>query len=232
MARTDLQTEFGQIGAFVKEHQMRVTLHPDHFTLLNSPKKEVQQASRIDLEYHQHVLKAMGLGTEAKLVIHVGGKYEDKILALERFKTQFAALPPEISGRIVLENDDRCFTAFEVLQLAKEISVPMVLDVHHHRILNNGEALIDLLPEIFNTWGKEKPRFHISSPRSAKEPRSHADFIEVATAIDFLKVAKSFNKDFDLMIEAKQKDLALLRLGKDLKEQGFKLLNAGEIEMM
>jgi UV DNA damage endonuclease len=228
---SDLKDEFEQIGAFVKEHGMRVSLHPDHFTLLNSPKPEVQQASLCDLEYHRHVLEAMKLSTDAKLVMHVGGKYENKTLAIERFKTQFTSLPTELRSRIVLENDDRCFTAAEVLRLAKEIAVPMVLDIHHHQILNDGESVSDLLPEIFNTWGKETPKVHISSPKSLKEPRSHADFIEVDSVIRFLKVAQSLKKDFDLMVEAKQKDLALYKLGNDLKEYDFNLPTAGEIEI-
>jgi UV DNA damage endonuclease len=227
----DLRDELEQIGAFVQEHQMRVSLHPDHFTVLNSPKPEVQQASRCDLDYHRRVLEAMKLGPKAKMVLHVGGKYKDKTLAIEKFKTQFTALPPELKSRIVLENDDRCFSASEVLQLAQEISVPMVLDILHHQLLNKGEALSDLLPQIFSTWGNELPKVHISSPRTSKEPRSHADFIEVETAIDFLKMAQSLKTDFDLMIEAKQKDLALLKLGKDLVEHGFNLPSAGEIEL-
>jgi UV DNA damage endonuclease len=140
-------------------------------------------------------------------------------------------LTPELRSRIVLENDDRCFTAAEVLRLAKEIAVPMVLDIHHHQILNDGESVSDLLPEIFNTWGNELPKIHFSSPKSLKEPRSHADFIEVDSVIRFLELAQSVKKDFDLMIEAKQKDLALFKLGKDLKESGFNLPTVGAIEI-
>ena len=149
--RAELAEEFKTVGDFVKEHQMRVGLHPDHFTLLNSPKPEVQEASVRDLNYHLNLLEAMGLGRTAKLVIHVGGKYQDRGLALERFKEQFKALPERVGERLILENDDRSFTAGEVLKLAKEIGVPMVLDVHHHQILNNGEELNAMLPEIFAT---------------------------------------------------------------------------------
>ena len=227
--RAELAEEFKAIGDFVKEHGMRVGLHPDHFTLLNSPNPEVQESSRRDLNYHLNMLEAMGLGTASKLVIHVGGKYQDRSSALERFKAQFKALPEEIKQRLILENDDRCYTAAEVLQLAEEIGVPMVLDIHHHQILNNGENLEDLLPEIFATWGNETPKVHLSSPRSEKDLRSHADYIETGTAIEFINLARKFNRNFDIMLEAKQKDLALLKLAEELKERGFNLPANGEI---
>lgn len=227
--RAELADEFKAIGDFVTEHGMRVGLHPDHFTLLNSPHPEVQQSSRRDLNYHLNMLEAMGLGAAAKLVIHVGGKYQDRSSALERFKTQFQALPEKIRQRLILENDDRCYTATEVLRLAEEIGVPMVLDLHHHQILNHGENLADLLPEIFATWGSDTPKVHLSSPRSEKDPRSHADYIATDTAVAFLNLAREINRDFDIMLEAKQKDLALLKLAADLKELGFKLPTNGEI---
>lgn len=227
--RETLAEEFKAIGDFVKEHGMRVGLHPDHFTLLNSPNPEVQESSRRDLDYHVNILEAMGLGATAKLVIHVGGKYQDRNLALERFKEQFRALPEKIRQRLILENDDRCFTAAEVLLLSKEISTPMVLDIHHHRILNNGEKLPALLPKIFATWGGQTPKVHLSSPRSDKDCRSHADCIDTDTAVEFLETARELEQSFDIMLEAKQKDLALLKLAEDLKKRGYNLPNNGEI---
>ena len=227
--RQDLKYEFQEIGAFVKNHGMRVSLHPDHFTLLNSPKPEVHESSLLDLTYHLNVIEAMELDESAQMVIHVGGKYEDKTPSLQRFKKNFRALPPAIKSRLVLENDDRCFTAMDVLGLAREISVPMVLDIHHHRILNNGEKLPEFLPDIFLLWGDKRPKFHISSPKSEREPRSHADFIDINTATSFLDLAKDFQRDLDLMIEAKQKDLALIKLAQELRERNYNLPTDGEI---
>ncbi len=225
----DLTQEFKAIGAFVKENQFRVSLHPDHFTLLNSPRPEVQAASLRDLEYHLQVLEAMGLGDEFKLVIHVGGKYNDSPTALARFAAQFITLPEKIKSRLTLENDDRSFTAPEVLKLCQKLKIPMVLDLHHQQLLNQGEEIQSLLPEVFATWGNLLPKLHCSSPRDQKNPRNHADFINPDIVVDFLKLAQQLEQDFDLMLEAKQKDLALFRLGEDLKKSGYHLPNAGEI---
>ncbi len=227
--RQSLRNKMKEIGEYVQEKHMRVGFHPDHFTLLNSPIPEVQASSLRDLEFHTAVLEEMQLTGESKLVIHVGGKYNNKKAAIERFQEQFQQLPSNIKQLIILENDDRCFSAAEVLDICRELSIPMVLDLHHHQLLNHGESIDSLLPQIFNTWGTKTPKVHISSPRDEKDPRAHADYVDVSTVTDFLEKVKPLNREFDIMLEAKQKDLALLKLAADLKEQGFNLPANGEI---
>jgi UV DNA damage endonuclease len=107
----------------------------------------------------------------------------------------------------------------------------MVLDVHHHHLLNCGESLESLLPAIFATWGDLTPKIHLSSPRDPKSPRSHADFIETGAAVDLLHLTGTPGTDFDLMLEVKQKDLALVRLADDLQKLGFELSGYGEIHL-
>jgi UV DNA damage endonuclease len=225
----DLAADFKAIGDFVTANQLRVSLHPDHFTLLNSPNPKVLIASLRDLDYHVTMLKAMGLNETAKLVIHIGGKYQDREQALARFRTNFTSLPKQIKNRLTLENDDRCFSAGEVLQLAEELNIPMVLDLHHQQLLNYGETLPQILPAVWATWGNLRPKVHLSSPRDQKNPRYHADFVSCATVAAFLQIARELNRDFDMMIEAKQKDLALLKLAAELRNSGFELLGEGTI---
>lgn len=54
-------------------------------------------------------------------------------------------------------------------------------------------------------------RLVLRSPR----PTQHADFIDPFAFIAFLRQAQGL-RDFDVMLEAKAKDLALLRLRDDL----------------
>lgn len=228
---TDLGDDLRATGAVARDNGMRVSLHPDHFTLLNSPSPAVQAASLRDLEYHANVLDAMKIDETGVCVIHVGGKYDGKEAALERFKAQFRALPERIRARLVVENDDRCFTAAEVLSLCQELDIPMVLDLHHHQIFNHGETLADLLPSVWRTWKTGLPKLHVSSPKSPTAPRSHADYVDAAAVGSFLRLAKDYLVDCDLMIEAKGKDLALFKLGADLASQGFVLATPGEIKL-
>lgn len=207
----DGQPLWRDIGDYVKLHGMRVSAHPDHYTLLNSPKPEVLAASLKDLDYHARMLEAMGLPPSPSLVLHVGGQYREKAAALRRFADHFARLPGRLAARLMLENDDKIFTAAEVLALCEELGRPMVLDIHHHRV-NGGGDLADLWPRIAATWGEATPKIHVSSPKDEQDIRAHADYVDPADVLPFLRLARETGRDLDVMVEAKRKDAAMFRL--------------------
>jgi UV DNA damage endonuclease len=211
--------DFMKLGQFIRSNNFRVSAHPDHFTILNSVRPEVLDSSIRDLDYHVKLFEALGLDDFSyKLVLHVGGLYGDKEKSIPRFKENFLKLPDRISKRIILENDDKSYTAADVLEICRELKTPMVLDVHHHKCVNNGEDLEALLPEIFNTWNREPdpPKVHYSSPKSEKEFRSHADYVDIQEFLEFLESAKKTDRDIDIMLEAKMKDRALQKLSLEL----------------
>ena len=229
----EFKDKFKEIGCFIKENDMRISAHPDHYTVINSNSHAVFKSSQQDLTYHNKIFEAMGLGKEYKTVTHVGGSYNDKTLSMERFIEGFNKLPKEIAGRIILENDDKTYNITNVLEICKKINIPMVLDVHHHNCNNDGENLVDYLQEIFETWKGEKflPKTHFSSPKNPKDFRSHADDINPDEFMNFIRVAKEIDRDFDVMLEAKNKDLALNKLIKDIgKVKGVRILDEGEFE--
>ncbi|HHV28432.1 MAG TPA: UV DNA damage repair endonuclease UvsE [Clostridium sp.] len=231
----EFEKELRTLGDFVKENNFRVSAHPDHYTLLNSPSKEVLEASVRDLDYYVKLFEAMGLEDyRYKLVMHIGGFYKNKQASIERFKENYAALPDRIRKRLILENDDKTYTAMDVLGICREINAPMVLDVHHHNCVNNGQRLEDMLEEIFDTWKNEyfPPKIHFSTPKSFESFRSHADDIDVNEFYRFLQMAKGIGKDFDVMIEAKNKDAALLSLSQELKEfDDIRWMDEGHFEI-
>lgn len=231
----DLKDELASIGDFIRENNFRVSAHPDHYTLINSTSNKVLEESVKDLDYHVKLYEAMGLADyRYKLVMHVGGLYKDKKASIKRFKENFIRLPDRIRNRIILENDDKSYTAADVLDICKDLSIPMVLDVHHHNCVNNQEKIQDLIPEIFNTWEKEcdVPKIHFSSPKSLKDFRSHADDIDFEEFSDFLSAAFGVNRNFDVMLEAKNKDNALFKLSEQLGTlEGIKRINEGMFEI-
>jgi len=214
----DLQEQLVTIGDFVKENDMRVSFHPDHYTLINSPREEVFLSALADLEHHCQLLDSMGLGRQAKLVTHVGGGYRDKEKSMERFLENWKRLPGHVTGRLTLENDDKTFTTGEVLFLCSKLDLPMVLDIHHHRCNQGDDNLADILQDIFSTWEQtgQPPKVHVSSPKSPEDFRSHHDFVNPDDLYPFLKLARELNHDLDIMVEAKQKDLAMFELVKGL----------------
>ena len=68
----------------------------------------------------------------------------------------FKTFPHDIQTRLIIENDDKIYTAHETLTLCKQLDIPMVLDVHHHNCNNEGENIYDMLGEIFGTWNKQQ----------------------------------------------------------------------------
>ncbi|MDF2645093.1 MAG: UV-endonuclease UvdE, partial [Paenibacillus sp.] len=176
--------------------------------------------------------------------IHVGGSYGDKEKAAKRFIQNFSALRPEIQRRITLENDDKTFTAQETLDIAEKVGAPMVLDIHHHAVNNNGEDAADLWPRIRQTWSRQEseqseqdanvlpPKIHVSSPKSETDLRSHADYVEVGPLLAFLRAIAPTTPNLDIMIEAKMKDEALFRLMEDLKmQEGVSVLDQASIKL-
>lgn len=242
-----LREPFGEVGDFVKTHGLRVSFHPDHFTVLSTPRPEVLRSSVRDLQYHVNMLEAMGLDGRAKNNIHVGGAYGDKPSAGARFKDNVSALPDSFKQRLTVENDDKTFNAMETLEICEALGLPMVLDIHHHWVNNMGEDAADLWPRILQTWTTPfaqagspaeaplPPKIHASSPKSASDPRGHADHVIAAPLLDFLrKIAAKGTERVDVMLEAKLKDGALFALMEDLARYaggGVEILDGASVRI-
>ena len=217
--REFLKKDFEYVGKLINDSKMRVDTHPDEFNVINSINPKVVENTKINLvrqaEWFEDFKYDLG-----KMVIHVGGATNGKEAGLERFITNIDNFPTEVKSKIIIENDDKTYTAQETLNLCNELSLPMVLDIHHHNCNNNGENIYELIPQIFLTWKNEKlpPKLHFSSPREGEKDRKHSDFINAKDFVIFLENIKHFNTDIDIMLECKEKDLALFRLADDIKK--------------
>ncbi len=207
------------VGNIVKEHNMRVDTHPDQFNVINSLDEKVVESTKRNLLFHANLFEDMDY-TQGKMVLHVGSAAGGKKDALMRFENNFKRFPQKIKSRLILENDDKTFTAKETLKLCQNLNIPMVLDVHHHMCNNDGYKIEEILPEVLDTWKDEilPPKLHFSSPRNGPRDRKHADFIDVKDFIEFMEICKHLNKDIDIMLEAKMKDLALFQLVDAIKK--------------
>lgn len=221
--REIFKKDFEYIGNLIKNSNMRVDTHPDEFNVLNSTNPKVVENSIINLTRQLEWFEDMNY-KEGKMVIHVGGATGGKEAALKRFITNFNTFPSNIKNSLIIENDDKTYTAKETLNLCKNINVPMVLDIHHHNCNNNGDDIKEILGDIINTWDNQNlpPKMHFSSPKDksleGKVDKKHADFIDSIDFINFIELLKLFNKDIDIMLECKEKDIALFKLIDDIKE--------------
>ncbi|MFZ7946061.1 UV DNA damage repair endonuclease UvsE [Neobacillus sp. 19] len=227
---TPFKNEWEELGQLVNQFQLRPSFHPNQFTLFTSPRTEVTVNAVKDMKYHFRMLEAMKVQDRGIINIHIGGAYGDKQTSIKRFHQNIKKLPSDIKKQMTLENDDKTYDVEETLVTCEKEKIPMILDYHHY-MANKGEVDLSLfLPRIFSTWNTT-PKVHISSPKSDQAYRSHADYVSIDFILPFLKMAKGFNQDFDIMIEAKQKNLAMLQLIEEIASiRGVKRLSGGEVE--
>ncbi|EIM87219.1 UV-endonuclease UvdE [Stereum hirsutum FP-91666 SS1] len=197
----------------------RMTLHPGQFTQLGSPKENVVTASIRELKYHTSMLDYMGMGPDSVIIIHMGGMYGDKPAALARFKENYTTLVPDkVKARLVLENDEICYNADDLLPVCEELKIPIVFDYHHNWIFPSELPLSTLIPRINATWHRKgiRPKQHLSSPRpgavTVMERRAHAGRCPSLPSELELEGAGWKKEYVDLMIEAKDKEQAVFQL--------------------
>lgn len=212
---------YNRIGNLIKNSGMRVDFHPDQFCVLNSTKKEVVENSIKILDYHYKLLEVLGIKDKV-LVIHVGSSVLGKDNSIKRFVNNFRKLPKYLQDSIVIENDDKVFTISDVCKISDMLNIPIVLDYHHYKC-NKSHINIK---KIFDSWGDRIPKVHYSSPKNTRDFRSHSDFINSDDFIDFIEIIKEYDKEIDVMIEAKGKDDALFRLVREIKyKTNYKFIN-------
>ena len=191
---------------FARAHDIRLTFHPDQFTLLSSPRPEVHHQSLAELDYHGELAELIGADV---ITLHGGGAYGDKTSALARLEASIGQLPEPVRSRLALENDDRVYSPAELLPVCERTGVGFVYDVHHHRCLADGMSVAEVSRRALATWDRE-PLFHLSSPRDSwqgRELRPHHDFIDPA---DFPSCWHGLRLTVE--VEAKAKELAVARL--------------------
>ena len=213
--------ELEALGRRLRAIGVRVSTHPGQFTVLNSPTPAIVAAAFAELEYHARLLDASGADTSAKIVVHIGGLYAgSETAALDRFCAVAAHLPDAVLRRMVVENDDRLFDAEEVLSVAHRLRVPVVFDWLHDTANPCRAPLSEVLPAIFATWKPKdgRPKLHLSSQATAAPRGAHARYVRAVDAMGHLRGVSG--RPFDCMLEAKEKDRALLKLRADLRRKG------------
>ncbi|MBS4201850.1 UV DNA damage repair endonuclease UvsE [Bacillus sp. FJAT-49732] len=216
-----IREKLREIGTFIKEHELRVDFHPDHFVLINSLKPEVLKNSIYTLKHHYLLLKGMGLNPTHRCVMHVGGNYKDTEKSLERFVENWMVVPQVIQKMIMLENDDKSFTLEDTLYLCEKLGIPLVFDYHHHLAHHQNSDWQSNWERVIQTWTTSPfpIKMHISSPKSDKAFRHHSDYVDVDMFFTFLNEIKATIPQIDCMIEAKKKDEALLKLMDDCRKR-------------
>jgi len=201
------------VKGFASTSDIRLSFHPDQFVVLSSPHPAVLANSIRELEYQAGLAEAVGADV---INIHAGGVYGDKAAALRRLCEVGPPLGDVVKSRLTLGNDDVSYTVRDLLPVCRQLSIPLVYDVHHHRCNPDGLSVEDATRLAGETWdraGREQ-YCHLSSPRSGWDggnSRPHADYIDPADFPDCWR-----GRAMTVDIEAKAKELAVIRLKGDL----------------
>jgi len=211
----DFAGPLAQVADVIARSGMRVSVHPGQFTVLSSPNPKTVADSLRELEWHARLLDTLRADTSCKMILHVGGAYGGKTEAMSRFVEVANRLPEAVRRRLVIENDDVTYTTAEVLDISARTGLPIVFDWLHHKInpgADTGAETARLIAACFDSWRPEDgpPKVHLSSQAEGARAGSHADWIDPEDLLAFLR--QTPDREFDCMLEAKKKDLALFRL--------------------
>ena len=194
--------------------KQRLTFHPGHFNVLGSPNPTVVNKTIKELNQHSEIMNVMGLSRSHynKINIHIGGAYGDKQATLDRWINNYHKLNFSTQERLTVENDDKAsmFSVKELYEgIYKKIGVPIVFDFYHHKFCTGGLTEQEALELALSTWPEGiVPLTHYSESRRKEhldesiKAQAHSDLI-------YNKIP-TYNNEFDCVVEAKHKELAIV----------------------
>ena len=218
--------ELAYVGGLARAADIRLTVHAPPGAALGVPNARVAEGAAARLTALAALLDGLG-AVGGVVVTHVGGA---GAAGRERWAARVAALPTATRARLAVEHD-LAHTAAEVVELAQATGVPAVFDLLHHRLRPGGLPTRAALAACLATWPADgRPKVHLSSPRTEAHlrrrrgqlearlprPEEHADLIHPFELVDFLTLAEGL-PPFDVFLEARASDLAVVRARDDLR---------------
>jgi len=210
-----IKSKMIDLGNYIKSNNIRVSFHPSHFNIIASENPDVVSRSIDELDKHAELMDMMELeqSTYYPINIHIGTTKPNTTIAAQRFCDSFSLLSDSCKSRLTVENDDSP-NQYSVKMLYdmvyKVIGIPIVFDQHHFLYGPKDQSMEEALTLAISTW-KTKALTHMSSSKQLEDIKglatAHADYI-------YEKI-ETFGLDFDVEIEAKCKDLAVLKYRKD-----------------
>ncbi len=207
-----LGEKLGEIGRYIRANRIRISMHPDQFVVINSNRSDVVERSVRELEYHADFLGLLGLSEDARIQIHVGGVYGDRVGAMDRFISSYhELLDDRVRKYLSIENDDRCYCLADCLEISRKTGIPVIFDNFHHSLLNRGEPVSGAMASAAATWGGGcgLPMVDYSSQEPGKRPGVHAETIDTDDFSTFVETCSGL--DFDIMLEIKDKEKSALQ---------------------
>lgn len=203
-------------GKLAKQYNQRILMHPGQYNQVGAKSKEVFNKTVEDLSHHANILDKMGIDNNGIIIVHGGGIYNDKENTIRRWIDQFDELPRNVKNRLVIENDEKCYSIDDCLEISRECKIPVVYDCHHYSCycINKGikdnRDISELLFNVYETWGNRDMLCHISEQGKGRLGH-HSDYIEKIPQY-FFDFVDTLDIKMDLEVEAKMKEKAIKKL--------------------
>ena len=208
-----------QVGDKISKTNLRVSMHPGQYTVLNSLNQNIVFSAISDIRWHADFLDALNVDASAKIVLHLGGVYNDKNASIIRFIKNFDLLPKNAKSRIVLENDEKNYNIKDVLFVSKKLGIPTVFDAFHHSLNapEDDKDIMHWITESAKTWTSQdgRQKIHYSQQKIGAKKGAHSDTIDTKIFMDFYKTISKLN--IDIMLEVKDKNISVLNCMKAIK---------------
>jgi UV DNA damage repair endonuclease len=221
-----IATKLSNIGDKARLNNVRMSMHPGQFCVLASDNPDIVQRSVEEFEYHADIARYMGYGKQFqdfKINVHISGRQGPAGI-----KAILPQLSQEARNCITIENYENKWGISDSLELEKDVA--LVLDIHHHWCREGEyiEANDDRVKRVIDSWRGVRPAMHYSCSREdylighktdvkpdfqqlietghkKGKLRAHSDYMWNSAVNEW---AGSFRNDFDIMVEAKAKNLA------------------------
>jgi len=232
---SELEARFAQIGDLARQHDIRLSFHPGQFCVLASDSPEIVENSIQEFEYHCDLIRYMGFGREFqdfKCNVHIAGKQGP-----DGIKRAITKLSREARNTLTIENAEFTWGIDASLELVDTCA--LVLDIHHHWIMS-GEYIEPQDPRVqrlWESWRGVRPVIHYSLSRenvvvdhdaqtkpqlnellqqgfTKAKLRAHSDYYWNE---ECNRWAAGFSPYADIMLEAKEKNLAQQGFVKQMK---------------
>jgi len=177
----------------------RCSIHPGQFVSLGSVKEDVRNKSIAHLEYHGELLDLLELpkNHDCPINIHVSNGKKDCEIIANNVKNSLLLLSQSVIKRVVFENEQHgCWHPQNIRKFFPNI--PITFDYHHFRINDGGITIDEAVRITSESWPNNEPIQHYSEGRDHELDPAHSDYVRV------LPVSQ-----YDIEVEAKQKDLAI-----------------------
>lgn len=159
-----LNKYLSEVGVIARSNDVKLSFHPDQYTVICSDNEGIVENSLRELEYHTDIARMMGYGVsklDFKINVHLSGKR-----GVSGFMSAYNRMSPELRNMLTLENDEFQSSLDDVLELKDYVGV--VLDLHHEWIAT-GEYIgsnDDRIKKIIESWCNSgidrRPTIHYS----------------------------------------------------------------------